>query len=92
MSKLSTRLEKEMQDDEFKKLFEEERIKLQVADMLLELREQEGLNQTQFARKVKKSRSSIIRMERAVTEPSISMLEDIAGALGKRLEIKIVDK
>lgn len=92
MNNLSQRLRKEMEDKDFKQLYEEEQLKLDIADLLFELREKEGLNQTQFAKKVKKSRSSIVRMEKGITEPSISMLEDIAEALGKKLEIKFVDK
>ncbi|MGL9727261.1 helix-turn-helix transcriptional regulator [Enterococcus sp. DIV0756] len=92
MNNLSQRLRKEMEDKDFKQLYEEEQLKLDIADLLFELREKEGLNQTQFAKKVKKSRSSIVRMEKGITEPSISMLEDIVEALGKKLEIKFVDK
>lgn len=92
MTNLEKRLNKELEDKEFKQLYEEEQMKLEIANILFDLREKEGLNQTQFAKKVKKSRSSIVRMEKGITEPSISMLEDIAVALGKKLEIKFVDK
>ena len=76
---------------EFKQAFEEEQAKLDFADLLFELREQTGLNQTAFAKKVNKSRSTIARIESARMEPSFSMLEDIAQALGKRIEISFVD-
>lgn len=92
MNNLSQRLRKEMEDKDFKQLYEEEQLKLEIADLLVELREKEGLNQTQFAKKVRKARSSIVRIKKGITEPSISMLEDIAEALGKKLEIKFVDK
>ena len=76
---------------EFKKAFEEEQGKLNYADLLFELRELTGLNQTAFAKKVKKSRSTIARIESARMEPSFSMLEDIAQALGKHVEIRFVE-
>ena len=46
---------------EFKQAFEDEQAKLDFADLLFELREQTGLNQTAFAKKVNKSRSTIAR-------------------------------
>ena len=76
---------------EFKQAFEEEQAKLDFADLLFELRQQTGLNQTAFAKKVNKSRSTIARIESARMEPSFSMLEDIAQALGKRVEIRFVE-
>ena len=76
---------------EFKQAIEEEKAKLYFADLLFELRSQTGLNQTAFAKKVNKSRSTIARIESARMEPSFSMLEDIAQALGKHVEIRFVD-
>ncbi|MFZ2497128.1 MAG: helix-turn-helix transcriptional regulator [Trichococcus flocculiformis] len=79
------------ESSEFKQAFEEEQAKLDFADLLFELRQQTGLNQTAFAKKVNKSRSTIARIESARMEPSFSMLEDIAQALGKRVEIRFVE-
>ena len=79
------------ESSEFKQAFEEEQAKLDFADLLFELRQQTGLNQTAFAKKVNKSRSTIARIESARMEPSFSMLEDIAQALGKRGEIRFVE-
>ena len=78
------------ESSEFKQAFEEEQAKLDFADLLFELRQQTGLNQTAFAKKVNKSRSTIARIESARMEPSFSMLEDIAQTLGKRVEIRFV--
>lgn len=92
MSKNSEAIKRRMTENtEFKKAFEEEQVKLDLADLLFELREQTGLNQTDFAKKVNKSRSTIARIESARMEPSFSMIEDIAHSLGKRVEIKFVD-
>ena len=79
------------ESSEFKQAFEEEQAKLDFADLLFELRQQTGLNQTAFAKKVNKSRSTIARIESSRMEPSFSMLEDIAQALGKRIEIRFVE-
>ena len=79
------------ESSEFKQAFEEEQAKLDFADLLFELRQQTGLNQTAFAKKVNKSRSTIARIESSRMEPSFSMLGDIAQALGKRIEIRFVE-
>ena len=92
MSKNSEAIKRRSSESaEFKQAFEEERAKLDFADLLFELRQQTGLNQTAFAKKVNKSRSTIARIESARMEPSFSMLEDIAQALGKRVEIRFVE-
>ena len=92
MSKNSEAIKRRSSESaEFKQAFEEEQAKLDFADLLFELRQQIGLNQTAFAKKVNKSRSTIARIESARMEPSFSMLEDIAQALGKRIEIRFVE-
>ena len=93
MSRNSEEIKKRMEkSEEFKQAYEQEELKLDIADLLFELREQTGLNQTQFAKKVNKSRSTIARIESSRMEPSLSTIEDIAGALEKKVEIKIIDK
>lgn len=55
MSKNSEAIKRrKSESSEFKQPFEEEQAKLDFADLLFELREQTGLNQTAFAKKVKK--------------------------------------
>lgn len=92
MSRNSEAIKRRMVESaEFTQAFEEEKVKLALADLLFELREQTGLNQSDFAKKVKKSRSTIARIESARMEPSFSMLEDIAHSLGKRIEVRVVE-
>jgi len=92
MSKNSEAIKRRSSESaEFKQAFEEEQAKLDFADLLFELRQQTGLNQTAFAKKVNKSRSTIARIESSRMEPSFSMLGDIAQALGKRIEIRFVE-
>lgn len=90
MSKNNDRIKKRMgQSKEFKKAYEEEQIKFEIADFVFQMRQETGLNQTKFAERVNKSRSTIARIENASMEPSISLLKDIAHALNKTLEIKV---
>lgn len=92
MSKNSESIKKRISESkDFREAFEEEQKKLDLADLVFELRQQTGLNQSDFAKKVHKSRSTIARIESARMEPSFSTLEDIAKALGKRIEVRITE-
>lgn len=92
MSKNSEAIKKRISESAvFKEAFEEEQMKLDLADLVFSLRQQTGLDQTNFAKKVKKSRSTIVRIENAQMQPSLSTLEEIAQSLGKRVEIKMID-
>ena len=93
MSKNSEAIEKRSAESaEFKAAFIKEVQRLDLADLLFQLREETGLNQTDFAKRVNKSRSTIARIESGRVEPTISVLEDIAQALDKELTIKFSEK
>ncbi|MGX7183269.1 helix-turn-helix domain-containing protein [Enterococcus pallens] len=93
MSKNSEAITKRSaESEEFKAAFIKEVQKLDLADLIFQLREDTGLNQTDFAKKVNKSRSTIARIESGRVEPTISLLEDIAQALGKQLDIRFIEK
>lgn len=92
MSKVDELIKAKSQSSkEFRQTYEEEEMKLAMADLVYDLRQQTGLNQTAFAKKVQKSRSTIARIENGTMEPSIRLLSDIAVKLGKKMEIKIVE-
>lgn len=92
MSKAKERINRRiLEDPEFQKAYEMERIKLDMADLLFKLREQTGLNQSEFAKRVNKPRSTIVRIENATMEPSVSLINEIAAALEKKVIIKIID-
>ena len=93
MSKNSEALKRRSaESEEFTEAYTKEVQKLDLADLLFQLRQDSGLNQTDFAKKVKKSRSTIARIEAGRVEPTISLLEDIAKALGKQLDIRFIEK
>ena len=74
-------------------LIERERDNLDVARKVYELRTKAGLSQAELARKVGTTQSVISRLEDADYDGhSLAMLRRIAGALGKRVEIRFVSK
>ena len=58
-----------------------------IASMVRELRKKKKLTQAELAKKMGKSQSTIGRIENGSVEPTISMLEQIAGATETQLEI-----
>lgn len=71
---------------------DEEQLKWDISMVVLELRERSGLNQTEFAKRVGKSRSTIARIEKGSFDPSIETLREMASALDKQLVIRFEDK
>lgn len=92
MSKVTDKINQlSKESEEFRLAYENEKTKLDLADLMFELRQQSGLNQTDFAKKVNKSRSTIARIENGQMEPSFSLVSDVAAKLDKQLKISVVD-
>ena len=85
-------LDKIMGDDtEMRALIAEERGNLQVAMEIYHLRTKAKLSQEQLAEKVGTTQSVISRLEDADYDGhSLSMLQRIASALNKRVEVRFV--
>jgi ribosome-binding protein aMBF1 (putative translation factor) len=72
-------------------MIEQERANLDIARKIYELRTRAGLSQAQLARKVGTTQSVISRLEDAdYTGHSLLMLQRIAAALHRRIEIHFV--
>lgn len=79
-------------DASLKKIHEVEELRWDIAELVFKLRKQTGLNQTEFAKRVGKSRSTIARIETGAMEPSLTTLADITTALDKQLILMIEDR
>lgn len=78
-------------DPEFRALIEQERVHVQVAREIYELRTSRGLTQKELAEKIETSQSVIARLEDADYEGhSLRMLRKIARALGARLSVRLI--
>ena len=79
------------EDQELKRLIAEETVNAQVAQMIYEARTKAGLTQGELAKLVGTRPSVIARLEEADYEgQSLTMLQRIAAALDKRLEIRFL--
>lgn len=78
-------------DEELKRLIDEETVNAQVARMIYEARTKAGLTQQQLAKLVGTKQPVITRLEDAdYGGHSLSMLQRIAAALNKRVEIRLL--
>ena len=78
-------------DAEMRHMIAEERVNAQVAQMIYEARTEAGLTQKELAALIGSKQPVIARLEDAdYNGHSISMLQRIAVALGKRLDIRLL--
>jgi DNA-binding XRE family transcriptional regulator len=80
-------------DPEMQKLVQEEFEKLQIGQQIYDLRKEANLTQDELADMIGTTGSVISRLESAEYDGhSLKMLERIAVALGKKIDIRIVDR
>jgi DNA-binding transcriptional regulator YiaG len=80
-------------DTALKEMVDQEFDKLQIGQQIYELRKAEKLTQEQLAHLIGTTGSVISRLESAEYDGhSLKMLERIAVALGKKIDVKIVDR
>ena len=74
----------------FRKVFEEEEVYANMAITIARLRESSGISQNELARMVGTTQQTISRIEDPRNHSiTVNTLVKIAGALGKKLQIKI---
>ena len=71
------------------KVFAERFEQLETVVMLRQAREEAGLTQEELARQLKTKKTAISRIENHAEDIKLSTLERVAGALGKRLHVRI---
>lgn len=80
-------------DPELKAMVQETRAHKQVAELIHDLREAEGLSQAELAAKIGTSQSTIARLEHyEYTGHTLTMLTRILTALGRDLDIRAPKK
>ena len=84
--------QKQMEDEEFKALVEEELEVLRIGAKIAALREEEGLTQTKLAAKTGMASSKISALENSPHNLEIATLIRIARAANRRLEINFAPR
>ncbi|MCA9508579.1 MAG: helix-turn-helix domain-containing protein [Myxococcales bacterium] len=91
-SSIDEHIKQKYKDNEFAQSFDMEQEKLKLARRVKQLREQQNLTQTELAEIIGTKQPSIARLENGHYWPRIDVLEKIALALGKHLEIRFTKK
>lgn len=73
---------------EFAEAYAAEKEKLNIAVALTQLRDDMGLTQQQLADISGKPQSTIARIEKATTNPTVGLLAEIAASVGRKLEVR----
>ncbi len=87
-------IDKQIGDDpQMRQRIEREIVNARVAQTIYDTRKEAGLSQRDLAKLIGTSHSTIVRLEDSdYTGHSLTMLTRIATALGKRVNISLVDK
>lgn len=83
-------LQKELLNPRFKKFFEEEQEKVQIAYEIALLRHAAKLTQKELAQKLKISQSAIARIESGEQNLTLDTLMKIGALFGKKLQVKFI--
>jgi len=84
---LKTILKKQLKSKEFEGFYNEEITRLKLSNKIKELRTKKKMTQESFAQKANMPQSVIARVESGKHTISLSTLDKIAHALGKKIEI-----
>jgi len=79
-----------LKDPSFRKEWERSETQYQITRQLIAARLENGLSQRRLAQKAKTTQAVISRIENMSVKPSIGILERLAWALGKNVEINLV--
>ncbi len=61
----------------------------EIASQLRQVRKEQGMTQERLAEKVGTRKSNISRLESGRYNPSLDFLENVAGGLGREIEVKV---
>ena len=81
-------LKEQLKDPKFRKEWERTEAAYQVTRELIRARMEGKISQRELAKKAKTTQAVLSRIENMTVSPSIGLLQRIAQALGKNLEVK----
>jgi predicted transcriptional regulator len=86
-SSLNNVVKEKLKDEEFRIYYEDEQVKNQIAKIIIELRQKQGITQEELAKRSHTSQPVIARLERGTDSriPSLKLLNKIAHAFGREM-------
>lgn len=85
---LNEYIKDQLKDPKFRKEWEKSEVHYQVTRELIKARIEGKISQRELAKRAKTTQAVISRIENMTTSPSIGLLQKIAKALNKKLEVK----
>ena len=83
-------LDKQLENEEFKKEWEEFQPELQLMKQVIGERIKQNISQKELADRMGTKQAKISKLENGNANPSLDFLKRLANSLGKKLEIKFV--
>ena len=90
MTSFDDYLKEQLKDPEFKKEWDRTEPEYQVLAEIIKARIEKKLSQRELAKKAKTTQAVLSRIENMTVSPSIQLVQRIAEAMGKKLEIKFI--
>ncbi len=85
-------LEKQMQDEEFRKEYEAIQPEMDVIRAIVDARNSQNLTQKELAERTGINQADISKIENGTRNPSLNLLKRLADGMGMALKIEFVPK
>ena len=85
-------LDKQMQDDEFRKEYEAIQPEMDVIRAIVDARNSQNLTQKELAERTGINQADISKIENGTRNPSLNLLRRLADGMGMALKIEFVPK
>lgn len=83
-------LEEKLKDPDFKRRWEELQPELEIQQAIIDYRIANNCTQREAAKRIGMDRADLNRFEKGICNPTLSTLQKIAKAIGKKLVIQFV--
>ncbi len=90
MSDIDELLEEQLQNNDFKKAWEDTELEYQIKRMLISARLEQNMTQKQLSERSGVRQSNISRIEKGACMPTLVTLNELAKGLGKKLKIELI--
>lgn len=92
MSEFQEFLEEQLQDDEFKKEWEDIQPEMDVIRAMVDARISQNLTQKELAERTGINQADISKLENGTRNPSLKLLKRLADGMGMTLKLELVPK
>lgn len=92
MRKFNDFLDEQLQDEEFKKEYEDMQPEFDVIKAIIDARTSQNLTQKELAARTGINQADISKLENGTRNPSVNLLKRLADGMGMALKIEFVPK